>query len=116
MAHDGEEALEWIAHRGTGEPNPAVNPLDIIMLNVRIATPPPGTKDIPPGIMSPDMKDVPPQVQAILTQQEQAIKQLTDQLRASMAALQDKSQDRAVDMAKIQHDCAVMPETGSFIG
>ena len=25
---------------------------DIIMLNVRIATPPPGTKDIPPGIMS----------------------------------------------------------------
>ena len=34
MAHDGEEALEWIAHRGAGEPNPAVNPLDIIMLNV----------------------------------------------------------------------------------
>lgn len=61
-------------------------------------------KTIPPGLMQPDMKDIPPQVQAILTQQEQAIKELTQQLQAAMAALQDKKEDRAIEVEKIKKD------------
>ncbi|HXJ61879.1 MAG TPA: portal protein [Verrucomicrobiae bacterium] len=61
-------------------------------------------KTIPPGLMTPDMKDVPPQVQAVLTQQEQALKELTQQLQAAMAALQDKKEDRALEAEKIQKD------------
>jgi hypothetical protein len=53
-------------------------------------------KTIPPQLMSPDMKDVTPQVQAILQGQENAIKQLSEQLRQAMAALQDKNADRAI--------------------
>ena len=61
-------------------------------------------KTIPPQLMAPDMKDVPPQVQAILTQQEQAIQKLSGELRQAMAALQDKGADRALEMEKIQRD------------
>lgn len=61
-------------------------------------------KTIPPGLMTPDMKDVSPQVQAILSQQEQAIKELTQNLQQAMAALQDKKEDRAIEVDKIQKD------------
>lgn len=61
-------------------------------------------KTIPPQLLAPDMKDVPPQVQAALASQEQAIKQLTEQLRAAMAQLQDKNADRQLDASKIQND------------
>lgn len=61
-------------------------------------------KTVPPNLMSPDMKDVTPQIQAILSQQEQAIKGLSDQLRQAMAALQDKGADRALEASKIQND------------
>ena len=61
-------------------------------------------KTIPPGLMQPDMKDVPPQVQAILSQQEQSIKQLSQQLQQAMAALQDKTADRALEADKISKD------------
>ena len=61
-------------------------------------------KTLPPGILQPDMKDVPPQIQAVLGSQEQAIKQLTEQLRAAMVQLQDKGQDRAIDMERIQKE------------
>ena len=64
-------------------------------------------KTLPPGMMQPDMKDVSPQVQAIMQQQENAIKQLSEQLRTSMAALQDKNADRAVDVDKIQKNYEV---------
>lgn len=59
-------------------------------------------KTIPPNLMQPDMKDVPPQVQAIIAAQEQSIKQLTMELKTAMAALQDKNADRALDADKIQ--------------
>jgi hypothetical protein len=61
-------------------------------------------KTVPPQLLQPDMKDVPPQVQAVLASQEGAIKQLTEQLRAAMAQLQDKGADRAVDLEKIQKE------------
>lgn len=61
-------------------------------------------KTVPPQLLQPDMKDVPPQVQAILSSQEASIKQLTEQLRGAMAALQDKKEDRAVDIDRVQKD------------
>lgn len=57
-----------------------------------------------PGIMSPDMKDVPPQVQAILTQLDTQVKQLSMERVQMMQALKDKSADRAVDIEKINKD------------
>jgi hypothetical protein len=59
-------------------------------------------KTIPPNLMAPEMKDVPPQIQALLQSQDQQLKQLNEQLRQAMAALQDKNADRAIDMDKIQ--------------
>lgn len=61
-------------------------------------------KTIPPQLMSPDMKDVSPQVQAILSGQENSIKQLSEQLRQAMAGLQDKNADRALEADKISKD------------
>lgn len=61
-------------------------------------------KTIPPQLMSPDMKDVSPQIQAILAGQENSIKQLSQELRQAMAALSDKTQDRALEAQKIQND------------
>lgn len=57
-----------------------------------------------PQLMTPDMKDVPPQVQALLTSMDAQIKQLTQQLMQAAKALQDKQQDRAIDMDKIEKD------------
>ena len=59
-------------------------------------------KTVPPQYMQPDMKDVPPQVQALLQSQDNSLKQLNEQLQKAMAALQDKNADRAIDMDKIQ--------------
>jgi Phage P22-like portal protein len=61
-------------------------------------------KTIPPNLLQPNVKDVPPQVQAILAGQEQSIKQLTEQLRQAMMQLVDKGADRAVAADKIQKD------------
>jgi hypothetical protein len=61
-------------------------------------------KTIPPHLLAPDMKDVPPQVQAIMSQQEQSIKQLTEQLRQAMAAVADKGADRQIEMDKINKE------------
>ena len=61
-------------------------------------------KTIPPQLMQPDMKDVPPPVQALLQSQDASLKQLNQQLQQAMAALQDKNADRAIDMDKIQKD------------
>ena len=59
-------------------------------------------KTIPPQLMAPEMKDVPPQVQALMQSQDSQIKELNQNLQKAMAALQDKSQDRAIDADKIQ--------------
>ena len=59
-------------------------------------------KTIPPELMQPEMKDVPPQIQAILAAQEKKVKELTQQLTMATQALTDKKADRAVDMLDIQ--------------
>lgn len=59
-------------------------------------------KTIPPNLMQPDMKDVSPQVAAIMQSQDQALKQLQQQLQQAMHALQDKNADRQIDADKIQ--------------
>jgi hypothetical protein len=57
-----------------------------------------------PGIMSPDMKDVPPQVQAMLTAMDAQIKQLTQERMALMKQLTDETADRAIATDKINKD------------
>ena len=61
-------------------------------------------KTLPANLLTPDMKDVPPQIQALLNAQDQQVKQLGQQLQASMAALADKKGDRALEAEKIQND------------
>jgi len=61
-------------------------------------------KAVPPQFLTPDQKDIPPQVQAIMTHMDQQIKQLTQQLQQAMAALNDKDKDRAVALEKISKD------------
>jgi hypothetical protein len=53
-------------------------------------------KTIPPQLLAPDVKDIPPQVQAILQAQDAQVKQLGQQLQQAMVALNDKNQDRAL--------------------
>jgi hypothetical protein len=57
-----------------------------------------------PGVLSPDMKDVPPAVQAMLMSMDQQLKKLTQEHIQALKALQDKSADRAVDVHKIDVD------------
>jgi Phage P22-like portal protein len=64
-------------------------------------------KTVPPELMQPEMKDVPPQVQALLQSQDVQIKKLGEQLRQAMAAVQDKNVDRQIDMDKIQKNYEV---------
>ena len=59
-------------------------------------------KTIPPNLMQPDIKDVSPQIAALMQSQDASIKQLSQQLQQSMAALQSKDADRAIDLEKIQ--------------
>jgi hypothetical protein len=61
-------------------------------------------KAVPPNLLTPDQRDVPPQIQAIIQNLENQIKQLGQQLQAATAALNDKDKDRQVAMAKIQND------------
>lgn len=57
-----------------------------------------------PGIMTPDMKDVTPQIQAALVSMDQQIKALHTQLAAAAKALADKGADRQVAIDKINKD------------
>jgi hypothetical protein len=57
-----------------------------------------------PGIMTPDMKDVPPAVQAQLFSLDRQLKQLLMERMQMMRALNDKSADRAVKMDKNAKD------------
>lgn len=57
-----------------------------------------------PGVLTPDMKDVPPAVQAMLMSMDQQMKQLTQQHVAALKALDDKNADRALDAHKIDTD------------
>lgn len=61
-------------------------------------------KTIPAQLLAPDIKDVPPQVQAVMQHMESQIKQLSGQLQQAMAALNDKGADRQIAMDKIEKD------------
>ena len=61
-------------------------------------------KAVPPQFLTPDQKDIPPQVQAAMQAMDAQIKQLTGQLQQAIAALGDKQADRAIDMDKINKD------------
>ena len=61
-------------------------------------------KALPPGLLTPEMKDVPPQVQAILGQLQQQVQQLTQEKTAMMQQLMSQDKDRAITMDKIQKD------------
>lgn len=61
-------------------------------------------KAVPANLLTPDQKDVPPQVQAVMQSMEAQIKQLSQQLQGAMAQLNDKNQDRALAMQKIESD------------
>ena len=58
-------------------------------------------KTIPPQLMSPDIKDISPQVQAIMSQQEQQIQKLSQELRQAMMALTEKQTDRGIHLDEI---------------
>jgi hypothetical protein len=59
---------------------------------------------LPPGLLKPEMKDVPPQVQALIGQLQQQTQQLQQEKAALMAQVMDKNQDRAVKMDQIEKD------------
>lgn len=61
-------------------------------------------KAIPAQLLTPEQKDVPPQMQAYIQNLETQIKQLGSQLQASIAALNDKGADRAIAQDKIDKD------------
>lgn len=61
-------------------------------------------KAIPPNLMTPDQKDISPQVQAMLQSMDGQIKQLTAERMQMMKALNDKQADRDIEVSKINHD------------
>jgi hypothetical protein len=61
-------------------------------------------KMLPPQLLAPDMKDVPPQVQALIQQGQAHVQQLTQQLQVAAKALADKDADRQIEMTKINND------------
>ena len=61
-------------------------------------------KAIPPQLLTPESKDMSPQVQALIQGHETNIKQLSTQLQAAMQELDNKQKDRDVALTKIQND------------
>lgn len=61
-------------------------------------------KAVPAQLLTPDQKDISPQVQAVIQNMEANIKQLTQQLQGAMAALNDKDKDRQVALTKIENE------------
>lgn len=61
-------------------------------------------KTLPPGMLAPEMKDVPPQIQALLGQQDMQVKKLTQELQQAMKQLTDQGADRALAQDKIEKD------------
>lgn len=61
-------------------------------------------KAVPPQLLTPNQKDVPPQMQAFIQNLESQLTAVSQQLKAAMAALNDKNEDRAIAMDKISRD------------
>lgn len=61
-------------------------------------------KAVPPQLLTPDQKDVPPQVQAMLQAMDAQIKQLSAERVQLMKQLTDTNADRQVELTRIQND------------
>lgn len=61
-------------------------------------------KAVPPNLLTPDQKDVPPQVQAVLQHLDAQVKQLSQERQQLMAALNERNADRAVAQDKVNKD------------
>ncbi|MDE2439739.1 MAG: hypothetical protein KGP14_01850 [Betaproteobacteria bacterium] len=61
-------------------------------------------KAVPANLLTPDQKDIPPQVQAVIQAMDAQVKQLSSERQQLMAALNDKQADRAVAQDKINKD------------
>lgn len=61
-------------------------------------------KALPPQLLTPDQKDIPPQVQAVMQAMDMQIKQLVQQLTVAMQKLHDKSGDQQIKIQKAQQD------------
>lgn len=64
-------------------------------------------KALPPQLLTPDQKDIPPQVQAMLLAMDGQIKQMTQERQQLMAALTEKKSEQAIEMDKINKDFEV---------
>ncbi len=104
------EAAEQMMAFARAMPQLAQNVADLIVKNqdwpgaeefaTRLA------KMLPPGLLTPDMKDVPPQVQAMMAQMQRQIMMLMQERQQMMRALSDKQADRAVALERINRDFA----------
>lgn len=61
-------------------------------------------KAIPAQLLTADLKDIPPQIQALIQNLEQQSKQLQMQLQQAMKALSEKTEDREIQREKVQAD------------
>lgn len=61
-------------------------------------------KLLPPNLLAPDMKDVPPQVQAIMQGMDAQVKDLTQKLAVASRELAERDKDRAIELHKAQQD------------
>jgi hypothetical protein len=64
-------------------------------------------KTLPPGINQPEMRDVPPQIQAILSQMQQQVQQLTQERQMLAAQVNDRNQDRELARERINRQFEV---------
>ncbi len=104
------EAAEQMMAFARAMPQLAQNVADLIVKNqdwpgaeefaTRLA------KMLPPGLLTPDMKDVPPQVQAMLAQMQKQLMMLMQERQQMMRALGDKQADRQIALEKINRDFA----------
>lgn len=102
------EAAESMMDFARALPNAAALIMDLIAKNqdwpgaeemaTRLA------KAIPPNLLSPDAKDVPPQVSAMLQAMDQQIKQLSQERQQLIAALTSQQADRQQRQDKIDKD------------
>ncbi len=95
----GESMMDFMRAIAPAAPQIAVNIADLVAKNMdwpgapematRLA------KMLPPNLLQPDMKDVPPQVQAMLSQLQQQLQAATQEKAQLVQALTEQQSDRA---------------------
>lgn len=58
-------------------------------------------KTLPPGLNAPELRDIPPQVQALLTQLQMQLQQLSQERQQLQSALNDRNADRELARERI---------------